>query len=100
MSTQAITEVYDTHSSNPAKAGAIYVLRAWHGGPLREFSEIKRSPAWLSYDHKGDSKRRFAGRYVCDLCQRQVVGVYEPNYRVQAWSCGSCRDGLTSMGDQ
>ena len=79
--------------------GEIHILRAWNGGPLRQFSENKLTQAWLSYDYKGDEKRRFAGRYICDLCQQPVGGVYEPNYRLQAWACGSCRAarlGLTA----
>jgi hypothetical protein len=76
--------------------GEIHILRAWNGGPLRQFSENKRSPSWLSYDYKGDPRRRFAGQYVCDLCKNPVSGIYEPNYRVEVWSCRSCRKGLTT----
>jgi len=95
MSTQAIAAVQNATQNSLAKS-EIYILRSWDGGPLRQFSNVKRSPSWLSYEHRGDHRRRFAGRYVCDLCQTPVNGVYEPNYRVEAWCCRCCRSGLTT----
>jgi hypothetical protein len=51
--------------------------RAWPGGPLRKIGSSAGRPA----------------KYVCELCQTSVVGLYRLAVRVQTqetWACAAC----------
>jgi hypothetical protein len=47
----------------------IQVLRAWTGGPLRQFTATKVSSAFVPFAITSNGCS-FAGRYVCDGCQQ------------------------------
>jgi hypothetical protein len=92
-------------------SGPIEVLRAWEGGPLREFAAIRPKPGWgIPYD----GPKPYANSYVCDECGKPCVGVYflraeagdaqialatltsvDPmRCRERVWVCGACRSAL------
>jgi len=74
------------------------ILRAWEGGPLREFSKAPppRGGKWTYYHTaSNDPKREYTRSFVCDECSRSVVGLYYCKTGVpgqRKWLCGECRD--------
>ena len=62
---------------------ATTVRRMWKGGPLRQWA-AEPHDHFLSIDPAG-----YAGRYVCDVCNRPVVGVYKT--KDLGWVCAACR---------
>jgi hypothetical protein len=76
----------------------IRVVRAWDGGPLRQFAATKLSGAFIPYA-KSINGHHFAGRYVCDGCQQPSNGVRRQNDgRLSGnghsrWLCDPCFEG-------
>jgi hypothetical protein len=98
-------------------SGPIEVLRAWEGGPLREFAAIRPKPGWgIPYD----GPKPYANSYVCDECGKPCVGVYflaakagdaqialaKPasvdftRGRERLWVCGACKSALLPKQEQ
>lgn len=57
--------------------------RRWRGGPLRLWSPIRKGGRWIPLADGG-----FGGPYVCDGCQKPVVGVYRVR---ETWLCAACK---------
>jgi hypothetical protein len=61
-------------------------VRMWEGGPLRQFSETSISGRTQYQSHW---RSGFAGRYICDECQKPVVGV-TLSKGSSTWCCADC----------
>ena len=95
----------------------IEVLRAWEGGPLREFAAIRPKPGWgIPYD----GPKPYANSYICEECRKPRVGLYflkveaddaqialatpasvDPTRcRERLWVCGACKSVLIPKQEQ
>ncbi len=80
----------------------ILVLRAWTGGPLRQFATTKASSAFVPFaiTLNGCS---FAGRYVCGTCLEPCGGVSLQNVSGfsrngwSTWQCDLCQQGRSRV---
>ena len=80
----------------------IQVLRAWTGGPLRQFTATKVSSAFVPFAITLNGCN-FAGRYVCDGCQQPCTGVSLSNVSGlsrnghSTWQCDPCKQGRSRI---
>jgi hypothetical protein len=80
----------------------IQVLRAWTGGPLRQFTARKVSSTFLPFAITLNGCN-FAGRYVCDGCQQPCTGVSLSNVSGlsrnghSTWQCDLCKQGRSRV---
>ncbi len=66
----------------------IKILRAWAGGPLRQFSHD--SASGLIPFARTVEGCAFAGKYVCEVCKTPCPGVMLIN---NLWQCEACQAG-------
>ncbi len=57
--------------------------RMWHGGPLRRWSPVRTASCQMPLASGG-----YGGSYLCDGCQKPVVGIYRAR---EAWLCAACK---------
>jgi hypothetical protein len=82
------------------------ILRAWKGGPLREFSAAPppKEGRWTPYHTiPDDPDRAYTRSLVCDGCQKAVPGLYQPrtaDLSAWKWLCSECRDSATEKREQ
>jgi hypothetical protein len=80
----------------------ILVLRAWTGGPLRQFTATKVSSAFVPFARTLNGCN-FAGRYVCDACLEPCTGVSLSDVSKtsrngwSAWQCDLCKQGRSRV---
>lgn len=74
------TPLENTAEHNP---DVLRSRRMWDGGPLRQWETEKVSASWIPYARGG-----YVGPYVCERCQKPVVGVYRT---ASGWVCSVCR---------
>jgi len=92
---------------------SVEILRAWPGGPLRQFARVRPTTNWGVPYQSLDKQRAYANLYVCDSCQKPGNGVYSlilprdaqiptspPSSGAFRWLCGPCRDRLRPKQEQ